>query len=104
MSPFSAGIILALINEGAVGVTSEEIHKGLHLPGNKEDTQQVLKSILPQFKQSNAELKLLSANKIYTAQDVKLKADFNEIADNIYKAGRFIGYMSLLIYKNLKLL
>lgn len=90
ISPFSAEVVLALTNEGALGETSQELQTGLSLPSNKEITQRALKYLLPKLTKSNDDLKLLSANKIYTANDVKLNAGFNEVAQNIYQSGKTI--------------
>lgn len=87
MSPLSAEIVLALTNEGAVGVTSDELQTGLNLPSKKETTRKALKSFLPNLETSKENFKLLSANRIYAANDVKPKEAFMEIADTIYKAG-----------------
>lgn len=95
MSPFSAEVVLALTNEGAVGDTSNELQTGLSLPSSKSTTQKALKFFLPKLQTSDKDLKLLTANKIYAANDVKLKESFHEIADNIYKAGMYYN-LSLL--------
>lgn len=87
MSPLSAEIVLALTNEGAEGATSGELQTGLSLPSKKETTRKALKSFLPKLETSKENFKLLSANRIYAAQDVKPKETFMETADTIYKAG-----------------
>lgn len=90
MSPLSAEIVLALTNEGAFGETSEELRRGLSLPATKEATQQAVKGLLSNLRKSEKDLKLLTANKIYAAKNIKLNPSFNEIADNVYKAGELI--------------
>ncbi|CAG9817974.1 unnamed protein product [Phaedon cochleariae] len=87
MSPFSAETVLALTTEGARGDTALEMSKGLSLPSTNERTQQAFKTFLPQLTASEEELKLLSANRIYVGEGVKLEEKFRNIAENIYKSG-----------------
>lgn len=84
VSPFSAETVLALTNEGAKGDTASEFITGLSLPSTKEKIQQAFKSFLPKLKTSEDDLKLLSANKIYVGEDVKLNEDFQSVAKNVY--------------------
>ncbi|XP_023015269.1 antichymotrypsin-2 isoform X5 [Leptinotarsa decemlineata] len=87
VSPFSAETILALTHEGAKGESASELATGLFLPKTKERTRAAMKSFLPKLKKSDDDLKLLSANKIYVANDAKLEDDFRATAENVYDSG-----------------
>lgn len=89
MSPFSAELILALTNEGAEGITSEELQTGLSLSNDKQITKDALKFFLPTLKSSEENLKLLSANKIYVGKDVTVKESFKNVAISSYNSGKF---------------
>lgn len=80
--------MLALTNEGAKGETAVELATGLSLPDTKEKTQRAIKSLLPNLKRNGEDLKLLSANKIYTDKDLKLEDDFKTIAATVYESGK----------------
>ncbi|XP_018575332.1 antichymotrypsin-2 isoform X3 [Anoplophora glabripennis] len=86
-SPFSVETVLALTNEGAKGDTSSELITGLSLPKTKDNIQKFFKTFLPKLKKSDEELKILSANKIYVKEGVKLENDFKSIATSIYNSG-----------------
>lgn len=92
-------MILALTNEGASGETSKELQKGLNFPESKEITQNALKYIIPQLQRSDADIKLLSANKIYVAKDANLQHNFTTVANNIYQAGKYISCSLLKFFE-----
>ncbi|KAJ8939782.1 hypothetical protein NQ314_010986 [Rhamnusium bicolor] len=87
VSPLSAETILALTAAGAKGETAQEFITGLSLPSSKEKTERAFKTFLPNLKKSSDDLKLLSANKIYIADDVKLEEKFKNTATAIYDSG-----------------
>lgn len=87
VSPLSAEIVLALTNEAARGETAVELTTGLSLPNTKEKTQKAIKSLLPNLKKNDDQLKLLSANKIYTDKSLKLEDDFKTTAATVYESG-----------------
>ncbi|KAJ8936886.1 hypothetical protein NQ318_010913 [Aromia moschata] len=85
VSPFSTETILALAYEGAKGQTASELLSGLYLP-DAEELHAAFKSLTQQFQVSGDDLKLLSANKIYVAQDVEIEENFKDIAVSVYTA------------------
>lgn len=87
MSPFSAEVILALTNEGAVGETSNELQVGLGLP-SKRVTQAVLRKYLGELQEVKPDVKLLSANKLYVAEGFSLNPTFKDISKASYYAGK----------------
>ncbi|CAG9854555.1 unnamed protein product [Phyllotreta striolata] len=86
-SPFSAETVLALLSAGAKGDTHDELVSGLSLPRNQQTIQSAFKEFLPTVNKNTDDLKLLSANKIYAGKDVKLEADYNKIASDVYNSG-----------------
>ncbi|CAH1108019.1 unnamed protein product [Psylliodes chrysocephalus] len=83
-SPFSAQVVLALLSAGANGPSHDEIVTGVSLPSSQEKIQKAFKEFLPKLKSDTEKLKLLSANKVYVGQDVKLEPSFQKIAVEIY--------------------
>ncbi|KAG5867753.1 hypothetical protein JTB14_019638 [Gonioctena quinquepunctata] len=87
MSPFSAETILALTREGARGESATEMATGLHLPSTIENTKEAFKAFLTEITSSRKYLRMLSANRIYVGNNVKLENEFQQVAEEIYKSG-----------------
>jgi len=85
-SPFSAETVLALTSEGAKGETRKELIDALHLPESQDQIQKAFKEILPKLKLDTRNVKLLAANKIYVADNVKLEDNFKGIAVSTYES------------------
>jgi serpin B len=84
VSPFSAETIMALTQSGAVGTTGTEIRSSLFLPDSREETESVLKQILPAIHSNEYTLK--TANKIYVENNFAIKDDFKKVATDVYQA------------------
>ncbi|KAJ8947220.1 hypothetical protein NQ318_001506 [Aromia moschata] len=87
ISPLSLDAILSLTYEGAIGETAAEFVSGLHLPNSNEKVQRAYRTVLPKLESSSDTLELLSANRIYIAEDVVLEDEFSSIAANVYRSG-----------------
>lgn len=81
-SPHSIGVALALVSQGAKGITFDEIRNGLHLSGSQSD-------VAEQFSKSNTALTaniggaiLNIANKVYVKDGYELITAFKEVAVN----------------------
>ncbi|XP_063916533.1 alaserpin-like [Zophobas morio] len=85
VSPFSAETVLALTQSGAIGLTGEEIRSSLFLPDTKEETEAIIKSVLPTIQSDQYTLK--TANKIYVEDNLAIKQDFQKVATDVYQAG-----------------
>lgn len=83
-SPFSVQVVLALAQEGARGATRDELLQGLSLPN---DTQTVIKSILPKLTVNRGDSKLLTANKIYVQNGFEITGEYKSIATGPYRSG-----------------
>ncbi|RZC41509.1 Serpin domain containing protein [Asbolus verrucosus] len=85
ISPLSAEIVFAMAQSGAKGKTGEEIRTSLHLPNTDEETQLVVKSVLPTLN-GNGSFQLYSANKMYVTDKFPVKEEFKQVATKVYQA------------------
>lgn len=84
VSPFSVETLLALTQAGAVGKTGAEIRTVLRLPETVEETDSLLRTILPTF--HNDKYKIHTANKIYVENKFEIRDQFKSIATDDYEA------------------
>ncbi|XP_072377537.1 serpin B11-like [Diabrotica undecimpunctata] len=86
VSGLSAEIALSLLANGARGETQYELLEGLRLPYDIENVNKAYANITSRLKINQTRIKLLSANKIYLAQNFLIKNQFHDIAVKIYDA------------------
>ncbi|KAK9874764.1 hypothetical protein WA026_005572 [Henosepilachna vigintioctopunctata] len=85
VSPLSAQRVLALTQLGARGATAAELTKGLHLPDSKENVQIDFKELHSKLR-TNQFYTLNFADKIYLKEGYSVKAEFMELAKEIFEA------------------
>ncbi|XP_049772849.1 leukocyte elastase inhibitor-like [Schistocerca cancellata] len=79
-SPLSIQVILALVYFGAKGDTAKELERGLHLPSDKQLTDNGINALMHRLNESQNVL-LDIANKIYLRTGSEVKKEFRQTAD-----------------------
>ncbi|XP_047108921.1 serpin B6-like [Schistocerca piceifrons] len=80
LSPLSIQVVLALVYFGAKGDTAKELERGLHLPSDKQLTDNGINALMHQLNGSQNVL-LDIANKIYLRNGSEIKKEFRQTAD-----------------------
>ncbi|XP_049775708.1 leukocyte elastase inhibitor-like isoform X2 [Schistocerca cancellata] len=79
-SPLSIQVVLALVYFGAKGDTADELERGLHLPRDKQLTDNGINALMHQLSESQNVL-LDIANRIYLRTGSEIKNEFKKTAD-----------------------
>ena len=86
ISPFSVSTVLQMINNGAVGVTKQEMNRVLHTDGLPADTLNSSAQSLNQSLKSQTNVTLELANAIWFKQGIPLKPGFVAVNKEFYEA------------------
>ncbi|XP_047108895.1 serpin B3-like [Schistocerca piceifrons] len=84
-SPLSIQVILALVFLGARGNTAKQLSRGLHLPEDRNVTEEGISRLLSQLQESK-DIALNIANRIFMKNGYNIKEEFNNSAIR-FKAG-----------------
>jgi len=85
VSPLSASLATAMVNEGAVGETSNQIVKALHLPADKATRDSGFSALHDRLKNTK-NVTLDVANKIFIEQSFKLKDDYLNTVRRVHQS------------------
>lgn len=87
ISPYSVATAIALLSQGALGKTFDQIANGLHLPNDKAIVANLFHELSTSFAKYNELITLDVANNIYVKQGYQIKNSFKDIATKKFHSG-----------------